>query len=310
MSQNIQTQNTVMTAAKQTMAAWSRLIEAREDIPAIYKSHFDKYFGSAERFPLVIWTPVLDKFPRKTTEKLICDTETAVYIFEKKGHQIDIQCFPYREIYSSEVGSILLETWLTVRGKTSDAKPAVSTIEINTTSRRYFETILNKLRPAFKTMDMAQVAAEKNKFDRLSTINFKFMNYGRESLLPGETVLRFLLQPEIRQPLFTIFGKTFDRSLSLAHLIVVTDQELILIQDTGSERDSRVNRYGGIWQYIPLRSIDSVSISEAANKRAALSIQCQPDRTLQILFDISNLPELEQIRSQLQMLIEGTPLKS
>jgi hypothetical protein len=207
------------------------------------------------------------------------------------------------------VGSILLETWLTIRGKTSEAKPAVATIQINTTSKRYFEPILNKLRPAFKTMDMAQVAAEKNKFSRLSTVNFKLMNYGRESLLPGETVLRFLLQPEIRQPLFTIFGKTFDKSLSLAHLIVVTDQELILIQDTGSERDSRVNRYGAIWQYIPLRSIDSVSIAEAANKSVMLSIQCQPDQVLQILFDVSSLPELEQTRSQLQMLIEGTPIK-
>ena len=130
------------------------------------------------------------------------------------------------------------------------------------------------------------------------------MNYGRESLVSGETVLHFLLQPQIRQPLFTIFGKTFHKVLSLTHLTVVTDQELILIQESGSGKEGRAGRYGGIWQYIPLRSIISVSLSAVDNDRLTLLIRCQPDRTVEALFDISNLPELQQLRDQLQILLK------
>ena len=199
-----------MTAARQSMAAWSKLVESREDIPAVYKTHFDKTFDSKQRFPLVIWTPSLERFPRKTTEKLICDTDEALYIFEKNGNQVDSTCYPYREMCGSEIGIILLDSWLTIHGRTSQGETAVSKIEFNTTSKRYFEPILSKLCPASDTMDKAHFTVEKDKFNRLSVINFKFMNYGRERLQTGETVIRFLLQPEIHQPLFTMFGRTFD----------------------------------------------------------------------------------------------------
>jgi hypothetical protein len=297
MSKNLQSQSTVLTGARQTMAAWSKLIETREGIPAVYTAHFDKTFGGEQCFPLVIWTPALIRFPRNTTEKLVCGTDDALYIFEKKnGGQVDTTCYAYSDIYSSEVGNILLVTWLTVYGQTSEGEPAVSTVEFNTTSRRYFAPILSKLRP-FKVLAGTQMTDEKEKFNRLSDINFKFMNYGRESLLPGETIIWFLLQPEIRQPLFTIFGKTFDTPLSFTNLTVLTDQELILIRDTASWNESRANSHEAIWQYIPLSTIRSVSCSDAENERVTLSLHCRPDRTLQILFDTSNLTELEQLCS-------------
>lgn len=296
MSKKLKSQSTVLTGARQTMAAWSKLIESREAIPAVYRSHFEKILGGEQRFPLVIWTPSLIRFPRNTTEKLVCSTDDALYIFEKKGRQVDTTCYAYSDVHGSEVGNILLVTWLTVHGQTSAGKPAVSTVEFNTTSRRYFAPILSKLRP-FKALAGAQTADEKEKFNRLSDVNFKFMNYGRESLLPGETVVWFLLQPEIRQPLFTIFGKTFDTPLSFTNLTVLTDQELILIRDTASWKESRANSHEAIWQFIPLRAIRSVSCADAENGRVTLSIHCRPDRTLQILFDRSNLPELEQLCS-------------
>jgi hypothetical protein len=303
MTQDLKEKSNTMTAARQTMAAWSKLLESREEIPAIYKSHFDQRFGSGEPFPLVIWIPVLEKFTHKTTEKLICDTDDALYIFEKNGNQINATCYPYRDIYGSEIGIVLLDSWLTVHGKTTQGVTGTSKIEFNTTSKRYFEPVLNKLRPASEAADRAHLMAERDKFNSLSTASFKFMNYGRESLVPGETLLRFLLQPEIRQSIFTIFGRTFYKTVSFAHLTVLTDHELILIQDTGNGKDGRAGHYGGIWQYIPLRYIDSISLSQVENDRLTLAIHCQPGRTIETLFEISNLPLLQQFRDQLQRLL-------
>ncbi|MFT3891806.1 MAG: hypothetical protein QM730_09260 [Anaerolineales bacterium] len=303
MTQELKEQSTTMTAARQTMAAWSKLLESREEIPTIFKNHFNQAFGSGEPFPLVIWTPSLDRFPHRTTEKLICDTSDALYIFEKNGNQIDATVYLYRDISGSEVGNILLDSWLTIYGRTKQGGTTASKIEFNTTSKRYFELIIRKLRPAGEA-NASQFVLQKDKFNALSTINFKFMNYGRESLVAGETVIQFLLQSEIRQPIFTFFSKTFHKVLSPTHLTVLTDQELILIQETGNGKDGRAGRYGGIWQYIPLRYIDLVSLSPVENDRLTFSIRCQPNRTIEKLFDISNLPMLQQFRDQLQALLK------
>lgn len=304
MPQNLTSQSNVMTAASQTMAGWSRVIESPDDIPAIYKSHFDLCFDSKQRFPTVIWTPALDKFPRRTTDKLICDDESALTIFEKVGGQVDVLCYPYRDVEEAELGIVLLDSWITVSGKTMEGESRVSTIHFNTTSKRYFESILNSLRPFPRGMDEAQLATERDKFNHLSTSNFKMMNYGRESLLPGESVLRILLQQEIRQPFLTVFGKTFSRMVSPEHLTALTDRELILIRNSGSSKDGRAARYGGIWQYVPLHSVGSVSLSEVTNERLTLSIRLRSGRTIESIFEISNLPELEQFRSQFQWIIE------
>jgi hypothetical protein len=303
MSQHLQGHTDVLTGARQTMTAWSKVIESREDIPTVYKTYFDKEFSDTQLFPHVILTPALDKSPRKTTEKLICDTHDALYVFERIGNQIDAKCYPYPDIFGSESGIVLLDSWLTVHGRTRQGETATSKIEVNTTSLRYFTSIQRKLRPSLHTIDKTGFKAEKDKFGSLSTVNFKFMNYGIESLIPGETVLQILLQPEIRQSLFTIFAKTFYRNVSPAHLTILTDQELIVLQDVQQQnKESKMSHYGGIWQYIPLRCIESITLSEAARDRLTLSIHCQPGRTIEKLFEASKRAELEQLRSRFQTL--------
>jgi len=193
-----QLQSTVLTGARQTMAAWSRVIESREEIPTFYNSSFDKYFEVDQPFPHVVLTPALSKFPRSTTEKLVCDSDEAIYIFEKDRSQVRAICYPFRDICAVEIGSILLESWLTIHGRTSQGEARISTIEINTTSLRHFDAVLKRMRPLVKGVDQAQFAAERDKFNVLSDASFKFMNYGRQSLVPGETILQFLLQTDIR----------------------------------------------------------------------------------------------------------------
>jgi hypothetical protein len=303
MSQHLQSHTDVLTGARQTMTAWSKVIDSREDIPAIYKSHFDKYFDNETQFPYVIWTPSLEKFLRKTTEKLICDTADALHVFEKIGNHIDVKCYSYRDIYSSEVGIVLLDSWLTISGRTSLGEAATSKIEVNTTSMRYFAGILKKVRPSLDATDQKQFSMEKDKFNALSTVNFKFMNDGRDSLVPGETVTQIILQPEIRQPLWTIFGKTFYKTITPAHLMVLTDHELILLHDVERIKESKISRYGGVWQYIPMHCLDSVKLSSTGDEHLTLSIRCQPDQTIEKLFDASNQPELEKFCSQFQTML-------
>ncbi len=303
MTQNLQSQNILLTGARQTMAAWSKVLESREEIPAIYQAHFERYFAVGAPFPFVVWMPSLNRHTGWTTETLICDTPDALYIFEKHGTQVSALSYSYEDVYSVEDGNILLDAWLMVSGRTQGGEKRVTTLTFNMTSKRHFEGILHKLRGFPQEAGANDLSAQKDKFNSLSDRSFKLMNYGRESLLPGETVQRFVFQPGIKNPFFSIFGMTFYKPASLAHMVVSTDRELILIQETGDDKEMSPARYGGIWQYIPLHCVDSVTVEETAKDRVKLLIRCQPDAVIEKVFDPSNLVELESFSKDLQKLI-------
>ena len=303
MSENLNSQSTVLTGAKQTMASWSKVIEFYEFLPDIYKGFFEAQIVDGQQFPYTVFTPSFVKSRGKTTEKVVCDFNDAIHILEKKGSQVITKSYPYATIYTLEVGSILLSSWLTISGVTSTGAAGVSTVEFNTSSTRHFAPFLTKLRPASQGADEIKLRAEKDKFNYLSTLNFKFMNFGRNSQVYGGTVLQIVLQPEIKEPIWAMLGNMFQQTISTAHLTILTNQELILIRDIGGDKDVRKRHYGGIWEYIPLRSLKSVTWSETKNGWLTFSITVFPNRTIEKLFAVSSKPELEQLCAQLQEMI-------
>jgi hypothetical protein len=299
MSENLNTQSAVLTGAKQTMAAWSKVIDSYEAVPAIYRSFFETQFADKQQFPYTVLAPSLVKPRGKTSEKLIYDANDAIHILERIGSQVTIKSYPYQTVCTVEVGSILLSSWLTINGLTSTGETSVSTIDYNTASARYFSPFLNKLRPAPQSVDESEFNAEKDKFDYLSAISFKLMNFGRSSLVYGEIVRHSLLQSEIREPIWTILGSMFQRTISPAHLTILTNQELILIHDVERGKEVPGPRYGGVWQYIPLCSITSATLSKPINDRITLSITLSSNETIEKLFEVSRKSELEQLCAQL-----------
>jgi hypothetical protein len=302
MSPNLKSQLSLLTGAAQTMSAWSKVIESYDAVPEVYKSFLKPYSDDSQAFPYAILTPPLEKFLRKTTEKLIYDLNDAIHILERTGNQVVAKSYPYQTIRALEVGNILLNSWITISGVTSEGLSSSTTIEFNAASERHFAVFLNKIRPASLGADEAGLIVEKNKFDYLSGLNFKFMNYGRSSLVRGEKVIQIVLQPEIREPAWRLLGKTFYRTVSPAHLSILTDKELILIREDERAKEIKGVRYGGIWQYIQLRCIHSVSLTEPSNDLSTLVISLSPDETRQQIFEVSRRPELDEFRDKIEKL--------
>jgi hypothetical protein len=141
-------------------------------------------------------------------------------------------------------------------------------------------------------------ASELEKFNGWVRRNYKFMNYARRSLVGGEAVIHAVLQPEIRANEVTIFGKTFYRVVSPTFAFILTDRELIVIRE--AERKGWEARYGGIWDFIPLDKIRSLTLSEKDSSLLALSIQLLPEGTrLELLVRSSAKQELEPILDRL-----------
>jgi len=301
MTEDIKTQLSTLTGARQTMASWSKIIESYEAVPNIYKSYLKSYTGEGKIFPYTILSPALEKFLLKTTEKLVFERDDAIHILERAGNRIVEKSYPYKNVSLLEVGNILLSSWMVVSGITSEGVHSSSTIDFNAaTGERLFSVFLKKMRPASLDADESAFAAEKNKFDALADSNFKFMNYGRASLVYGEKVLQIILQPKIREPLWKFAGWTIHRTVSLAHLTILTDKELILIRDDERGEEIKGVKYGGVWQYIPLKSIRSITLVDAPNSRLSLTITLSSGDTIKKVFNVSRQPELEQFRDKIK----------
>jgi hypothetical protein len=129
------------------------------------------------------------------------------------------------------------------------------------------------------------------------------MNYAKRSLLKGGKVIHAILQPEIRTGSWTILGKTYYRTLSPTHVVILTDRELIIVRE--DERRSGDDKYGGIWDYIPLPRILSLSLSRRDGQWLALSVQLPGSVQLECVFLASAEREVNQLLGRYGELTGG-----
>ncbi len=148
---------------------------------------------------------------------------------------------------------------------------------------------------------MLDMKAERARFDSLASLNFKFMNYARDSLVLGEMVNRFVFQPKNRQNMFSLFGRQYYRTISQAHLIILTDSEVILIGDTVNISDSKRSQYGGVRRYLPLCSLVSVTLEPTFHNLYSFTLQIAPQLQVTRLFDAARLIEIENFKKALEV---------
>jgi hypothetical protein len=304
MSANLMNGQFTSTEAERTMSSWASVIESYTAVPQPFKNECQPLLESLHPFPHTIFAPVIPGFQRKASQHLICAVETAIYVWERIGSQITTTIYPLETVNMVEVGHILLYSWFAIRGVTSEGEPVSSTIPFNTVTTRYFEQFVNRIRPAVKGINAVEWEKEKDKFNYLKDASYKFMNYARKSLLPGEGIIQTVWQPKISQPILTLFGRSLYRTLSLAHLAVLTDQEVIFVGDDPRLIEARGEQHGAIWQYVRLRRIASVSVSEEAHGLLTLSLTLSPgSHRLEKRFAVSQKQVLIQFQHTLETLI-------
>ena len=285
------------------MLSWAKVIESCDDIPGAYQGAFQALPGNNRVFPYVILAPAFGKSRYQSAEKLICDIDDVFYVLESVDDQIVAKGYPRETIRDVEMGRFFLHSWITISGPTVDGVLASSTLEFNTATHRLFMPFLNKIRPAASGPDAMGLKVEQGKFDYLASMDIKFMNYARNSLTRGEKVIDILWQPAIRKRVLTLLGWPFYKTLSLAHLTILTDKEVILIRDAEYSRGNKGLGYGNVWQYIPFRSLRSASLTEETDNVLNLCFCLSPDTHLERIFAASNRREMEHFRNEIERLI-------
>jgi hypothetical protein len=289
--------------AELTKSSWAKPIKSYADVPDVYKDFFDPFLANGREFPYTVLTPSYENFIHKTSEKLICDGGCEIVVLEKSGNTFETQCYPLDRIIYVEFRIVLLDASFKICGVSGPGVQTTSTLKFNSVTDYLFTPILRQIRLAGGNSTQAVQSRELEKFDDLYQLSYKFMNYGKRSLLGGEQVLHIYLQPEIRERILKFMGKTFFKMISPTHMSILTDRELILIQE--EETHSREDRYGGIWNYIPLRKISSLSLHEKRDHLLGLTIRLAEDISLELLYQDSAREELKQLLVHFKEITTG-----
>jgi hypothetical protein len=157
----------------------------------------------------------------------------------------------------------------------------------------------NKLKADSLQLAGADLNAERAKLRKITGLSLKLLNFAKNSILPGETVIRALWQPEIQAEGPSLLGRRISRTISAAHLSILTDKELIIVRDNPS-KDSK---YGATRIYIPLGRITSVSLDRKKNGWLVASLHFPENDWLDSLYSPSNGTEVERFLEQLGSMV-------
>jgi hypothetical protein len=297
---------TLLTAAAITRLTWAKPIVSCDQIPAAYLSFFENLnLRDGSGFPYIVQTPSYKGYIHqtsekyKTGEKLVCLIGGKLYILVKERNELRSTCYAFEDISYIETGTELLYTWIAISGIDNRGILTFSKFDFNTVTDYLFNPIFQSFRPAPGNFTDAQFAAERAKFNYLFELNYKFMNYARRSILPGQKVIQSVLQPEMREPIFSLFGKTFYRTITPAHFIILTDTELITITDVERPKWDKYEGYRSIWHYIPLTKIVSVSQEEEGGV-FRLSILLPENESLVSILQADKKYEVESLLEKFQ----------
>lgn len=286
--------------AELTKFSWATHIKSYADVPDVYKDFFEPILADGCAFPYTVMTPSYERFIHTTTEKLISDFGHDIYILERKGDSFEIQCYPVDRISYVEIRTALLASSFTICGMTNRGVHTSTTLKFNTVTDHLFTPILKRARPLPVNSKNVTQGTEIEKFNCLAEVNFKFMNFAKRSLLEGEKVIQFILQPEIQEELLTILKKTFYRTISATHMCILTKRELILIREDATQRKD--DRYGGFWNYIPLEKITTLSVNQKSNDLLGLTVQLPESTCFELLFQVSAKDEINRLLNQYKEL--------
>ena len=124
------------------------------------------------------------------------------------------------------------------------------------------------------------------------------MNYGRQSLFPGDAVRQIAYQPErcISEGMSLLKHVIF-RRYATSHLTVFTERELIQIKENTPTRSEHTAVYGGVFTYIPQRKIHDITFTPNPEK-ACCTMEIALPKNIRLrsefLLDNAGLDALQQ----------------
>lgn len=240
------------------METWPRQIKAYEELPKQYQHFFEVFQDGRIPLPYVIFVPAMQWRKRNCKEKLLCLTASEISIYERDNEDIFKEGLTFESIHFIEEGTVLLYSWIKVHGN-ADGKLKTIQVEFNTVTKNLFHPVILELRKGALGYEDKKNEPNNTRIAQLKEKSYKFMNYGLDSLLPGQAIKALMFQPSVYEKAYLFF----ERLLSPAQLHLLTAEEYILIQEEEDKKNDK-SQYSGIWTYIPLKNLRNIKVRPIA----------------------------------------------
>lgn len=292
----------------QMVLPWARIVRpgsaAREvympaPLPEAYQPLYDAILRTAPGAQAyTVLFPAYSGPWDRARERVVIVLGGDIHVLENDGGQVRAITYPAGCINRVETGIVLLYTWLQLHGRTSDGNLATTELKFNTVTDYVVAPVISRARLVPAGSENAP--RDWDKFDPLGHLNLKLRNYSRRGVAPGTQVIAYVYQPEIRVVAHRLLGLTLYKPAAVPHMLILTDRELILIDDGTSRRFGRLITNGGIWDYIPLDKIVSLSVTRSQGDLLNLTIALPGDDSLTCVFSEDNRPQVEALLRQLE----------
>lgn len=280
-------------SSTQTMKSWALEIKSLEDVPRAFQEAFLSLAPKEGEFPYTVYSPPYRSNRIKSSARLLFTWEKNLVILTKEKTKIEPVLFEFRNIDYIENGAVLLTSWIKIEGTGSDESYHSEIIGFSTVMDGLFLKVLDLIRAEYLISEKGKKETEAFKFNFLGQQNFKFMNYGKQYLHDGEKVGSIIYEPEIDIENFKVFGKAFFKRVSPAHLLIITDEELILLSDPESVK---LSSYGASWGYVPLDRIRRVEFAfDEAEGYHVLKIKLKGGKEIRSIYREENKDKVEKI---------------
>lgn len=252
----------------ETMRSWPRLVTCPGDIPEVFGRAVASRYPS---LPYTVYLPVPASPFSPQFEHLLCmgDRELVVFTWHRK--QLSVESIDLAALSYTENGKVLLFSWLALFTGQEKRRFPFNTVREDLMS----PVVLHARRVSAASPAPTEAPAEElAKFDYLRGPGYKFMNYGRRSLMGGERVKETLFEPSLVVRTIRLFGRHGIRKYSTPHLWIASDREIIIVREERELVYSNRIRYGAVMCFVPLRSLEGATVQvEDGAARIVLAIR-------------------------------------
>ena len=259
-----------------------QVIKNWQDLPAQYK----EVFSAQENMPYTLYLPGSTSifFPRKDTLIVLYQNKLVLY----EGNGASGTEIAFDQIQRVDHGKMIFSFWLNIF-----CNGQRYTIPYNASGDRCFAPILPSLRLRSYQEEKHDVTQddylERKKLHWLSTMHYKFLYASQKSLLPGQRIVDVLFQPSYTLKKNMSIPFLSNTTIYNPHLCILTEKELILLQERNPTRTATYDQYSVRRIFIPCHKIRNVELREDGNhEMVTLTLSLRDSTSLPLSFTKEN----------------------
>lgn len=287
-----------LSPAEQTRLTWAKSLSSCADLPPAYHGFFASRQAQGLSFPYTVLLPAFEGFFQRSPEMLVCDLGDSTALLVKSGAGCQVSIFPHADLCRLEWRVSLLDGRLKISGYSLDGVLTSASLRFNAVTDYLLLPLVERMRRAAAGIPDSGDAVDPGLFSEWRSLSYKFMNYARRSLLPGEQLVQAVFQPEVRKPLLHFGRRTIFRSLAPALALILTDRELVLIREETARGAG--SRYGGTWVYLPLGRIVGVRSEEKEGELLSLVVDLPGQERLECAIQSSQWQEVAKLTEKIK----------